>query len=358
MLALQHIPKITDRLKKQLVVTYGSAQDVFIQCKMPKAKALEPLLRVVSRYNTAVFFNEVEQELRAMHQFNISAVAFNEPAYPFLLTHCFDGPLVLFYRGNINLNSKRIISIVGTRKMTLYGQEFCQDLVRDLAPYNPIIVSGLAYGVDITAHKAAIKNGLQTIGCLAHGLHTINPTRHAVYKEQIEQNGGFVSEFWTSHPFYNVHFLQRNRIIAGMSKATIVVESAKKGGSLVTADIAFSYNRDLFAAPGRTLDKQSRGCNDLIKEQKAQMITSAKDIVKALNWDLASEPKKKQLELFVALTSVEQQVLDVLVTKERFHLDELAILTKITPQLVASTLLSLELKKLIRPLPGRQFMAC
>lgn len=357
MLALQHIPNLTDRLKKLLVTTYGSAQQVFTHAKSHKARAKDLLLEIIDRQNTSQLFEEVENELEIMQRHNIKAAAFNQPDYPSLLTHCFDGPLVLFYRGTIDLNNKRIISIVGTRKMTLYGQEFCKDLIRDLQDYNPLIVSGLAFGVDMTAHKAAIKYGLQTIACLAHGLHKINPTTHAVYKEQIEQNGGFMSEFWSSQPFNKVHFLQRNRIIAGMSKATIVIESAKQGGSLVTADIAFSYNRDLFAVPGRTLDKQSRGCIDLIKYQKAQMLTSAQDLIKALNWDVENTPKKKQMELFISLSDTEQKLYDLLSQNERLHLDEMSIQAGIASHLVASSLLSLELKNLIRPLPGKQFMA-
>ncbi len=357
MLALQHIPKLTDRLKKQLVIAFGSAEQIFARDDTVLSTEQEVLLKIIDKNNTAQLFDEVDTELLEMERHNIKAVAFNQRDYPNLLTHCFDSPLLLFYRGNIDLNKKRIISIVGTRKMTLYGKEFCENLVRELAPFNPIIVSGLAYGVDITAHKAAIRNGLQTIACLAHGLHTLYPTRHSVYQNEIEQNGGFMTEFWTNQPFNKVHFLQRNRIIAGMSKATIVVESAKKGGSLVTADIAFSYDRDLFAVPGRTFDRQSRGCIDLIKYNKAQMLTSASDIVKALNWDDDLAPKKRQMELFVSLSKTEQQLYDILLNNERMHLDELSIEAQMPTREVASNLLRLELKNLIRPLPGKQFMA-
>lgn len=187
--------------------------------------------------------------------------------------------MILFKKGNIDLKDRKIISIVGTRSVTSYGTAFCEKLIEDLAPLDPIIVSGFAYGVDICAQKTAVKHNLQNIGCLAHGLNQIYPKVHSKYVADVEKNGGFVTEFWSTSNPDRENFLKRNRIIAGMSEATIVVESAEKGGSLVTADIANSYDRDVFAVPGRAQDKFSSGCNNLIKQQKAHMITSAADLI-------------------------------------------------------------------------------
>jgi DNA processing protein len=226
--------------------------------------------------------------------------------------------MVLFQSGNINLKRQRIISIVGTRKITTSGIVFCEDLVEKLSIYNPVIVSGFAYGTDITAHKTAMKNNLQTIGCLAHGLNQIYPKAHKKYMVDMEKNGGFFTDFWSSDNFDKNNFLKRNRVIAGLSEATIVIESAEKGGSLVTADIANSYNRDVFAVPGRITDSQSMGCNNLIKYQKAHMLTTALDVPCILNWKLEDEKKPAiQKQLFVELDATEKIIYNYLKDNEK-----------------------------------------
>jgi len=267
-----------------------------------------------------------------------------------------DGPLVLFKKGTINLEGRKIISIVGTRNITSYGTAFCERLVEALAPLDPIIVSGFAYGVDICAQRNAIKHGLQTIGCLAHGLNQVYPKVHAKYVPEIEKNGGFVTEFWSSSNPDRENFLKRNRIIAGMSEATIVVESAEKGGSLVTADIANSYNREVFAVPGRVQDKYSMGCNNLIKQQKAHMITSAADIIYLLNWELEQTEKKPiQKQLFIELDEVEKIIYSYLQVEGKQLLDSIALDCQLPIYKVSSTLLNMEMKGVIRPLPGKLF---
>ena len=244
---------------------------------------------------------------------------------------------------------------MGTRKITSYGNAFCEDFIAEIAPVNPVIVSGLAYGVDICAHKAAIDNNLQNIACLAHGLNQIYPKSHKKYISKIEENGGFITEFWSSDIFDRNNFLKRNRIIAGLSEATIVIESAEKGGSLVTADIANSYNREVFAVPGRATDSQSRGCNNLIKQQKAQLLTSAADIIYMLGWELEKTQKPKQTQLFVELDEDEKVVFRFLKEREKELLDMIALECNIPAYKAASVLMNMEIKGVVRPLPGKLF---
>jgi len=267
-----------------------------------------------------------------------------------------DGPILFFQDGNIDFVNKKIISIVGTRKITTYGISFCEKLVADLAPLNPVIVSGFAYGIDICAHKAAIANGLQNIACLAHGMHKIYPKAHKKYMPDVLKNGGFISEFWSSDPFNRNNFLKRNRIIAGMSQATIVIESAAKGGSLVTADIANSYSRDVFAVPGRATDPQSHGCNMLIKTHQASIITSAADLVYHLGWDL-DEIQKPNLppQVVMPLDGEEKILYNFLKDKDKVLLDTIAVGCAMPTYKVAQLLLKLEMKSLVRPLPGKLF---
>ena len=242
--------------------------------------------------------------------------------------------------------------------MTHYGHHFLEEFMAEIAPLDPVIVSGFAYGVDICAQKLAVEHGLQTVSCLGHGLNQIYPKAHRKYMPMIEGNGGFFTEFWSDIPPDRENFLRRNRIIAGMSEATVVIESAEKGGSLVTADIAHSYNRDVFAVPGRTSDKNSIGCNNLIKLQKAHMLTSAADLVYILGgqWEKDnSTPIQKQL--FVDLDDTEQRIYNYLQTNGRQLLDTVALECGFPVFTTSSTLLAMEMKGVIRPLPGKLFEA-
>jgi DNA processing protein len=234
----------------------------------------------------------------------------------------------------------------------------CEKLVAELAVLNPVIVSGCAYGIDIIAHKAALDHGLQTIACLAHGLNQIYPRVHEKFVAPILRNGALFTEFWSSDPFDRNNFLKRNRIIAGMSEATIVVESAEKGGSLVTADIANSYNREVFAFPGKASDNFSKGCNALIKTQQAQMIESAADLVYMMGWDLGNKKRQPvQTELFVSLSEEEEKVMTYLKQEDKEMLDLIALKCELPVCKTASILLNLEMKGLVQPLPGKQFQA-
>jgi DNA processing protein len=258
----------------------------------------------------------------------------------------------------MDFENRKMISIVGTRQITSYGMDFCKKLIEDLAIFNPIIVSGFAYGVDIVAHQAAMDNGLQTIGVLAHGLNQIYPKTHKKYVAKMEDNGGFLTEFWSNSNPDKENFVRRNRIVAGMSEATVVIESAEKGGSLITAMIANDYNRDVFAVPGRISDKFSQGCNHLIKTQRANLMTSAADLVYILNWELETKTTKPvQKQLFVSLDGDEKKIYDYLQQNGKQILDIVALECDFPIFRISSILLNMELKGVIRPLPGKLFEA-
>ena len=356
LLALQNVANIGDITAKKLINHCGSAEAVFKETKQNLLNITGIGTTTISDLFGKCHFEEAEKELRFIKDNGIECLYFMGPNYPEKLKHCIDGPILLFQSGNIDLKNQRIISIVGTRKITTYGIAFCEQLVERLAVFNPVIVSGFAYGADITAQKAAMKNSLQTIGCLAHGLNQIYPLSHKKYVKDVERNGGFLTEFWSSSNPDRENFLKRNRVIAGLSEATIVIESAERGGSLVTADIANSYNREVFAVPGRTTDNQSIGCNNLIKFQKANMLTNALDVASILNWELENSKKPAiQKQLFVELDEQEKVIYNYLKQNGKQQLDMISIECNIPIFKVAGILLNMELKGVIRPLPGKLF---
>ena len=292
-LALLKVDGVGDVVAKKLINHCGSAENVF-NAKANQLKAIDGIGDILLRkLKDKTVFEKAEQELKFIEKEKINVLYYQNDNYPERLKHCIDGPILLFASGNINLENRKVISIVGTREITSYGTAFCKKLIEDLAIFNPIILSGFAYGVDIVAHQAAMENKLQTIGVLAHGLNQIYPKTHKKYIAKMEENGGFLTEFWSNSNPEKENFVKRNRIVAGMSEATVVIESAEKGGSLITALIANDYNRDVFAVPGRTTDKFSQGCNNLIKTQRANVLTSAADLVYIMNWELENKPTNR-----------------------------------------------------------------
>jgi DNA processing protein len=354
-LRLQKSKAIGDILAKKLIVTVGDVAQIFKE----KSATLQKINGIGNHAIKHLFDTKntllAEQELAYIKKNNIQYSYFLEDDYPHNLQNCIDSPILLFKDGNINLKNDKIISIVGTRNMSSYGRDFCNKLIEDLAEYNPVIVSGFAYGVDICAHKAAVKNNLQTIAVLAHGFEQIYPKVHKKYINQLNENGGFLTEFWSEEDPLRENFLKRNRIVAGISKATIIIESAAKGGSLVTADIANSYDKDVFAVPGRTTDIYSKGCNNLIKNNQANVLISSKDIVKMLNWDLNEKPKTIQKQLFLELNENEQKIYDLLHEKGQQLLDVISLECNIPIYQLSSILLQMELKGITKPLPGKMF---
>lgn len=358
LLKLLRIPNIGDVTAKKLIASCGSPKAVF-EDKMQHLLKIEGIGKVTLKglYDSE-HLEAAEKEYEFIQRHKIAYNYFMDDDYPRYLKHCIDAPVLLFKKGNINLEGKKIISVVGTRNMTSYGAALCESFIEDIAPLDPIIVSGFAYGVDIAIQRAASEKGLQTIGCLAHGLNQIYPKNHKKYMRQIEENGGFLTEFWSTSVPDRENFLKRNRIIAGMSEATIVIESAEKGGSLVTADIAHSYNRDVFAVPGRTTDKYSVGCNNLIKQQRAHVLTSAADLIYLLSWKIDEKPQKEiQKQLFVELDTTEKEIYSYLQSNGKQLLDTVALECKLPVFKVSSTLLNMEMKGVIRPLPGKLFEA-
>ncbi|WP_310555233.1 DNA-processing protein DprA [Flavobacterium sp.] len=355
LLSLQKVEGVGDIMAKKLLNHCGSAEAVF-KAKNTQLAAIDGVGSVLlQNLKSKTVFGQAEKELKYIQDNAINVSFFKDENYPERLKNCIDGPILIFTAGNINLKKKRIISIVGTRQITSYGIDFCKKLIADLAPLDPVIVSGFAYGVDIVAHQAAMENNLQTIGVLAHGLNQIYPKTHKKYMTKVEENGGFMTEFWSDSSPERENFVRRNRIVAGISEATLVIESADKGGSLITANLANDYNRDVFAVPGRASDKYSQGCNTLIKTQRANLLTSAADLVYMLNWDIEPKEKSVQKQLFVTLEPHEQLVFDFLQKNGKEQMDVIAIECNLPIFKLSSVLLNMELKGVMRPLPGKLF---
>lgn len=303
-----------------------------------------------------------EVELRFMEEHRIRALTLTSDDYPQRLAECTDAPIVLYYTGNADLNQTRIISIVGTRRMTTYGDDLIRRFVRDLRQYCPevLIVSGLAYGVDVCAHKQALENGYPTVGVLAHGLDQIYPYRHREIAARMINHGGLLTEFMTQTNADKPNFVRRNRIVAGMADATILVESGVKGGGLITADIAQSYARSVFAFPGNVGQEFSEGCNNLIRENGAGLISNAEDFVKAMGW--FDETRRQQAladgierNLFPDLTPEEQQVVSVLQQTNDLQLNIITVKTGIPIGSLTALLFQLEMKGVVKPLAGGMY---
>lgn len=357
-LALQRAKGVGDIIAKKLISHCGSAKNVL----KSKPSSIEKINGIGSYLLQNIFEKaniiDAEKELKYIQNNKVAYFYFLDDNYPSRLKQCVDAPIILFKEGNFELEEQRIISIVGTRNITSYGRDFCENFIEELKPYNPIIVSGFAYGVDICAHRAAVKNNLTTIGVMAHGLEEVYPKSHKKYIADIHKNGGFLTDFWHNDVLVRENFLKRNRIVAGISEATIIVESADKGGSLVTADIANSYNRDVFAVPGRTTDTFSKGCNDLIKRNKAAVLTCATDLVEMLNWNMVTEqPKIIQKQLFVDLNDVEQTIYDFLFSNGKELLDIISLRCQLPIHQTTTVLFNLEMKGMIKPLPGKLYEA-
>ncbi|MES2284704.1 MAG: DNA-processing protein DprA [Bacteroidota bacterium] len=355
-IALTLIPNIGDILAKRLVAYCGSVRAVFEE----KKSSLEKIPGIGSMHANAVInhsiFDLAEDEIKFIEKNNIQPLFYLDSNYPKRLTYCEDSPVMLYYKGNVNLNSEKIISIVGTREATEYGKKMCEKLIADLAVHNVLIVSGLAYGIDICAHKAALDNGLPTVCTLAHGLDRIYPAIHKLTAQKMLENGGWLTDFTSKTVPDRENFPRRNRIVAGISDATIVIESKKSGGSLITADIANSYNRDVFAFPGRVDDVCSEGCNNLIKQNKAVLIQSAADLVYILGWEQTKNVKApQQKKLFLELSADEELLVNVLKEKDSVTIDDLCFATKLPMSKVSGLLLTLEFSGIVKSLPGKAY---
>ncbi len=355
-IALSLIPNIGDILAKRLVAYCGGVDAVFKE----KKSVLEKIPGIGTFYASAVInqkvFNRAEEEIDFIEKNKIQALFYLDTNYPKRLTHCEDSPVMLYFKGETDFNKSKVLSIVGTRENTEYGERICNKLIEELAEHDVLIVSGLAYGIDICAHKAALKNNLHTVGVFAHGLDKIYPALHKSTAEKMLNCGGLLTDFTSQTKPNPENFPRRNRIVAGISDATIVVESKKDGGSLITADIANSYSRDVFAYPGRVGDATSEGCNNLIKQNKAALIQSAADVIYLLGWEEQKSKKKNvQKQLFVELKPEEEIVVNVLKQKDAINIDDLCFSTKMPMSKVSSLLLNLEFSGVVKSLPGKVY---
>lgn len=353
-LALQETKGVGAVTAKKLIDVYGSAVQLFTAHQQKKIEK-EMNVKLFGQLFSKASLLKAEKELNNAIAKGLKCLYYKEKEYPKQLLHGADAPLVLFQDGEKDFNRyNKIISVVGTRNMSSYGRGFCEDLMTTLKEYQPLIVSGFAFGVDICAHLEALKNELPTVAVLAHGYGRVYPNEHKKFYQQVKESGGFLSEFTYDEQPLRENFLKRNRIVAGMSQATIVVESASKGGSLVTADIANSYNKDVFALPGRTSDIYSKGCNQLIKQHKAALITSGEDLIEQLGWKktTVNEAKVVQPQLFVELDGGEKEIYDLLAVNA-MHADELARASNIPIYKVSNFIFQLEMKGLIQVLPGK-----
>ncbi len=301
------------------------------------------------------------KELDFINEKHIRVLCYHDSDYPARLRECEDAPAVLFYLGNADLNANRIISVVGTRKCTQYGKDICNNFISDLKRYCPdvLVVSGLAYGVDINAHRSALANGMKTLGVLAHGLDRIYPQNHRNTAIEMIHSGGLLTEYVSGTTPEKMNFIRRNRIVAGMADATIVVESADRGGALITADIASSYNRDVMAFPGRVYDKYSEGCNNLIKNQKAISIHNAEDFINAMCWEnpliKVEKGQDRQLELFPELTENEKTIIKVLSGSDEKQINQIVVESGLSYSNVSATLFELEMKGIVNVLGGARY---
>jgi DNA processing protein len=339
--------------RKTLIENYGSADSIF-KAKKKELSAVENIGTVrAASIKSFEDFSKAEDEILFIEKYKIHPLFITDKHYPQRLLHCYDSPTLLYYRGNADLNASKIISIVGTRNNTDYGRQLTEKLVKELKDMNVLIVSGLAFGIDAIAHKSALQHELETVGVLAHGLHTIYPRQHKTLAKDIMLQGGLLTEFCNGENPDKHNFPKRNRIVAGIADATVVIETAIKGGSMITAELANNYNRDVFALPGRTTDLKSTGCNYLIQNNKAILFTDAKELTESLGWQAKKINKKQQKELFIELTEEEKIIIDMLKEKETTHIDEINICSYLSSSSVAAAILNLELQNVITSLPGR-----
>jgi len=355
-LALTQIPGIGSVTGKRLITEFGTAENVFSDLKelVNKYPRLAPIIRQAS--GNRELWRRTETEMKFIERYKLKVLFFQETEYPQRLADCFDSPVYMFYKGNANLDAKRVIGIVGTRSATDYGKSVTRDLIQGLRVEDPLIVSGLAFGIDSQAHRAALDNGLKTVGVLGHGLDRIYPSNNTALAEKIVGQGGLLTEFFSCTSPDRENFPQRNRIIAGLCDAIIVIEAAKEGGALITADIAHTYNRDVFVVPGRINDKYSGGCNLLIKCKKADIVRNAEDFFTEMRWRVeGSKVVRVQPKLFIPLTRDEETIVELLSAEGDLTTDELSRKSGLAVNKTAVALLNLELENVVRCKPGKLY---
>lgn len=355
-IALGFVQGIGAKLSAILIEHFGSAQQV-LSATIKQLTAVEGMgaLKAKACKDQEIFVR-AEQELVFIEQKNITVLMRGHDHYPQRLMHCNDAPQVLYYKGTADLNAAKTVAIIGTRKNTEYGQRLCHDLVEGLAKEKDLVViSGLAHGIDTIAHKASLKNNVATVGVLAHGLNTIYPVANKNLAKEMVQCGGLLTEFPSDSGVDKGNFPARNRIVAGLSDVTVVVESDIRGGALITAYMANSYNREVAAFPGRAYDNKSSGTNMLIRKNLASLITSPDDLLDMMNWQKSKKQKAVSTQLLIHLTEDERGIMNLLQQKDTVHSDELLHSTGMNSSILASALLQLEMQGVIKALPGKHY---
>ena len=348
--ALTMIPGVGCVLIKQLLSLFGSAKEIFEQPYKHLIRVPRVTDSIAKYIINKTGFKDAEDELTIASP-HCKLLFITDKEYPFRLKHIPDSPALLYYKGNTNLNERKIISIVGTRKCTSYGKQITEEIIKGLCKHNPIIVSGLAYGIDIEAHKKALEYGLETIGVMASGIEHLYPSEHKPISLKMIEHGGILTEEKYKTLPDRHRFPNRNRIIAGMTDITIVIEAAARGGALITAELANDYNREVMAVPAQVNHKYSEGCNRLIKKNKAHIYTGPSDIEELLNWDTQVEEKQKPLNL----NSEEEKVYNTLLQHNEQSIDVLSMSTGIRLNKIATILLTMELNQVIKVLPGNRY---
>lgn len=354
-IGLTQLPHIGPVNARQLIAYCGSAKAVF------EARKKELLLIPgIGEHTAGIILQQkvlhlAERELHYIAQHKIRPLFYLDQAYPTRLKAYNDAPILLYFRGDTSLDHQRTVAIIGTRKPTSEGLQTCEALVEGLRPYGVQVISGLAYGIDICAHRACLQAGIPTLGVLGHGLSRIYPSSHQSAARQMCENGGLLTEFTSATPPEREHFPMRNRIVAGLCDALVVIETARKGGSMITANFANDYNKDVFAFPGRRNDPQSQGCNLLIKSHRAALIESTADIAYVMRWEADEQNRPVQTQLFVELTTEEKLIVNLLSEKDKVGIDRLTLATQMKGSTLASVLLNLEFKGMIKTLPGKRY---
>ena len=355
-IALTLLPQIGDVQARLLLQHLGSASAIFREKKSHLEK-IEGIGAVrAASIKSFRDFSLAESEAAFVEKFRIEPLFFTDSNYPARLLHCYDAPVLLYYKGSANLNASRIAAIVGTRTATSYGRQSTEQLVEALAAEEVIIVSGLALGIDAAAHRAALQWGAPTVGVVGHGLDQVYPYTHkALARDMIAKGGGLLTEFTSGTKPDRHHFPLRNRIVAALSDVTIVMETSIKGGSMITAKMADAYNRDVFALPGRTTDSKSSGCNYLIQHNKAMLLSDADALLQVMGWKKEQHQAKKQRALFPELTADEQKLMALLQEGNPVPIDELNLRSGLSASSVAAALLNLELQGIVKTMPGKQY---
>ena len=357
-IGLSLIPKIGHITAKKLIAHVGSIEGIFHESKKNLLKISGIGEVLASSIINSNVLPKAEEEIEFINRNKIVVYFYLDKEYPERLKHCDDAPLLIYTLGKSSMNWPKMISIVGTRKATSEGIAFCNKLVKDLAErgHDPVIVSGLAYGIDAAAHNAALENNLKTFAVLGHGLDIIYPASHKPIAKKIIENGLLITDFTSKTARDKNNFIKRNRIIAGLCDATIVVESGEGGGSLITADLANSYNRDVFAVPGRISDPYSKGCNQLIKTNKASLLEKIEDLEYMMGWEVENNKSKAiQRDLFVDLSDDEKNIAKILRDNTELTIDIICLKASMPTSKVSPVLLNMEFMGIVKSMPGKKY---